>query len=255
VDPQEVLRTFTASLHSGGTLGAIHSSLTYYKEALASKEWSNLSPSNAYQNYMYRKNLVGEIQRLARELNKIPTEEAKILADLSKSKLSYDFRNSISYNNQNSVIGQNPLDRGSAFHGMIGHNDSSVIFDPQRASSVLKVQEDYKAREEAAIRQQVKRIVEGSATRMEPLMASFTDVPLHESINKHRESLHSRHPSNYSLGPRSQNSMQQPIKVPQGQQNLNKPNIRISRRSNSQLSNVVRKYDSNDIDERGEHTL
>jgi hypothetical protein len=48
VDPQEVLRTFTNSLHSGGTLGAIHSSLTLYKEALASKEWSNLSPSNAY---------------------------------------------------------------------------------------------------------------------------------------------------------------------------------------------------------------
>ena len=61
VNPDEVLRTFTNSLHSGGTLGAIHSSLTYYKEALASKEWSNLSPSNAYQNYMFRKNLVGEI--------------------------------------------------------------------------------------------------------------------------------------------------------------------------------------------------
>ena len=48
VNPEDVLRTFTNSLHSGGTLGAIHSSLTYYKEALASKEWSNLSPSNAY---------------------------------------------------------------------------------------------------------------------------------------------------------------------------------------------------------------
>ena len=48
VNPDDVLRTFTNSLHSGGTLGAIHSSLTYYKEALASKEWSNLSPSNAY---------------------------------------------------------------------------------------------------------------------------------------------------------------------------------------------------------------
>jgi len=61
VNPEDVLRTFTNSLHSGGTLGAIHSSLTYYKEALASKEWSNLSPSNAYQNFMWKKNLVGEI--------------------------------------------------------------------------------------------------------------------------------------------------------------------------------------------------
>jgi len=134
-----------------------------------------LSPSNAYQNYMYRKNLVGEIQRLAKELNKIPTEEAKILADLSKSKLSYDFRQSNSIANQNSIIGPG-LERNSAL-GMIGHNDSSVILDHNRAS-VLKAHEDYKAREEAAIRQQVKRIVEGSATRMEPLMASFTDVPL-----------------------------------------------------------------------------
>ena len=62
VNPEDVLRTFTNSLHSGGTLGAIHSSLTYYKEALASKEWSNnMSPSNAYQNFMWKKNLVGEI--------------------------------------------------------------------------------------------------------------------------------------------------------------------------------------------------
>jgi len=30
---------------------------------------------------MYRKNLVSEIQRLAKELNKIPTEEAIKLAD------------------------------------------------------------------------------------------------------------------------------------------------------------------------------
>ena len=40
VNPEDVLRTFTNSLHSGGTLGAIHSSLTYYKEALASKEFA-----------------------------------------------------------------------------------------------------------------------------------------------------------------------------------------------------------------------
>lgn len=90
VNPEDVLRTFTNSLHSGGTLGAIHSSLTYYKEALASKEWSNLSPSNAYQNFMWKKNLVGEIQKLAKEISRIPTEEAKILADLSKSHLSHE---------------------------------------------------------------------------------------------------------------------------------------------------------------------
>ncbi len=85
-----MLRTFTNSLHSGGTLGAIHSSLTYYKEALASKEFSNnnMSPSNAYHNFMWKKNLVGEIQKLAKEISRIPTEEAKILADLSKSHLS-----------------------------------------------------------------------------------------------------------------------------------------------------------------------
>ena len=90
VNPEDVLRTFTASLHSGGTLGAIHSSLTYYKEALASKEWSNLSPSNAYQNFMWKKNLVGEIQKLAKEISRIPTEEAEILADLSRSNLSHN---------------------------------------------------------------------------------------------------------------------------------------------------------------------
>ena len=90
VDPREVLRTFTNSLKSGHTLGGLASSLTYYKEHIASKEWSNMSPSNAYQNYMFRKNLVSEVQKLARELNKIPTEEAKILADLSRSKFSAD---------------------------------------------------------------------------------------------------------------------------------------------------------------------
>ena len=49
-----------------------------------------MSPSNAYQNYMFRKNLVSEVQKLAKELNKIPTEEARILADLSKSRFSQD---------------------------------------------------------------------------------------------------------------------------------------------------------------------
>jgi len=61
VDPREVLRTFTNSLGSGGTLGGLASSLTYYKEHIASKDWSNMSPSNAYQNYMFRKNLVSEV--------------------------------------------------------------------------------------------------------------------------------------------------------------------------------------------------
>ena len=39
---------------------------------------------------MWKKNLVGEIQKLAKEISRIPTEEAKILADLSKSHLSQD---------------------------------------------------------------------------------------------------------------------------------------------------------------------
>jgi hypothetical protein len=49
-----------------------------------------MSPSNAYQNYLFRKNLVSEVQKLAKELNKIPTEEAKVLADLSRSRVSID---------------------------------------------------------------------------------------------------------------------------------------------------------------------
>jgi len=47
-----------------------------------------MSPSNAYHNFMWKKNLVGEIQKLAKEISRIPTEEAKILADLSKSHIS-----------------------------------------------------------------------------------------------------------------------------------------------------------------------
>jgi len=40
---------------------------------------------------MWQKNLVGEIQKLAKEISRIPTEEAKIkLADLSKSHLSHE---------------------------------------------------------------------------------------------------------------------------------------------------------------------
>lgn len=83
---------------------------------------------------------------MAKELNKIPTEEAKILADLSKSKLSYDIRNSNSIN-QNSIIGE--PERFAM--GMIGNNESSVLMDLNRAS-IIKAQEDYRAREEAAIR-------------------------------------------------------------------------------------------------------
>ena len=49
-----------------------------------------MSPSNAYQNYMLRKNLVSEVQKLARELNRIPTEEAKMMADLSQSRFSQE---------------------------------------------------------------------------------------------------------------------------------------------------------------------
>lgn len=59
--PEDVLKSFTNSVASGGALGAIQSSLTYCKEALASRDWSNLSPSNAYQNYVMRKNLVREV--------------------------------------------------------------------------------------------------------------------------------------------------------------------------------------------------
>ena len=93
-------------MHSGGTLGAIHSSLTYYREQLLSKEWSNLSPSNAYQNFMWQKNLVGEIQKLAKEISRIPTEEAKIkLADLSRSHLSHEGMGSKRVaNNSNQVL-------------------------------------------------------------------------------------------------------------------------------------------------------
>ena len=83
---------------------------------------------------MYRKNLVSEIQRLAKELNKIPTEEAKILADLSKSKLSFDPRNTNSIN-QNSILGESGLGRGLVV-GMIGNNESSVLMDLNRASII-----------------------------------------------------------------------------------------------------------------------
>ena len=94
-------------MKSGHTLGGLASSLTYYKEHIASKEWSNMSPSNAYQNYMFRKNLVFEVQKLARELNKIPTEEARILADLSRSRFSADTTSKVGpLNNDGSGLNQ-----------------------------------------------------------------------------------------------------------------------------------------------------
>ena len=84
-------------MRSGHTLNGFASSLTYYKEQLQSKEWSNMSPSNAYQNYLFRKNLVSEVQKLAKELNKIPTDEARILADLSRSRISFDAQSKLGF--------------------------------------------------------------------------------------------------------------------------------------------------------------
>ena len=40
-----------------------------------------------------RKNIVSEIQKIARELKNIPTDEAKILAELSKSVFSNENMN------------------------------------------------------------------------------------------------------------------------------------------------------------------
>lgn len=102
-----------------------------------------MSPSNAYQNYMFRKNLVSEVQKLARELNKIPTEEARILADLSRSRISHDANSRLAAQDH--------------------HNPKTSI---------------QKQEEAAAIREQAKRIVDGSATRLDPVLKEFTDVPL-----------------------------------------------------------------------------
>ena len=49
---------------------------------------------------------------------------------------------------------------------MIGHNESSVLMDLNRASIVAMQKEA----EEASIRQQAKRIVEDSANRLEPVV-------------------------------------------------------------------------------------
>jgi len=110
-----------------------------------------MSPSNAYQNYMFRKNLVSEVQKLARELNKIPTEEARILADLSRSRFSAEATSRV---------------------GPLNNDPSNNIPNDQQRTSVQK------SEEAAAIREQAKRIVDGSATHLDPVLKEFTDVPL-----------------------------------------------------------------------------
>ena len=57
---------------------------------------------------------------------------------------------------------------------MIGHNESSVLMDLNRAS-IVAAQKEALAKEEEAIRQQAKRIVEDSANRLEPVVQDFTD--------------------------------------------------------------------------------
>ena len=65
---------------------------------------------------------------------------------------------------------------------MIGHNESSVLMDLNRASIVAMQKEALaKEAEQAAIRQQAKRIVEDSANRLEPVVADFTDQPLNQA--------------------------------------------------------------------------
>lgn len=56
--------------------------------------------------------------------------------------------------------------------GFIGNNESSILMDLNRASIVA-------ARKEAEdLKQKAKRIVDDSATRLEPVVKSFTDAPL-----------------------------------------------------------------------------
>ena len=57
---------------------------------------------------------------------------------------------------------------------MIGHNESSVLMDLNRASIVAMQKEA----EEASLKQQAKRIVEDSANRLEPVVQDFTDQPI-----------------------------------------------------------------------------
>ena len=56
--------------------------------------------------------------------------------------------------------------------GMLGNNESSILMDLNRAS----IQMAQKEAEE--LRQKAKRIVDDSATRLEPVVQSYTDAPL-----------------------------------------------------------------------------
>ena len=58
--------------------------------------------------------------------------------------------------------------------GFIGNNESSVLMDLSRASIVAAQKEA----EAAALRQEAKRIVDDSATRLEPVVKGFTDAPI-----------------------------------------------------------------------------
>ena len=56
--------------------------------------------------------------------------------------------------------------------GFIGNNESSVMMDLGR-DSVIAAQ-----KEAEELRQKAKRIVDDSATRLEPIVKSFTDAPI-----------------------------------------------------------------------------
>ena len=60
--------------------------------------------------------------------------------------------------------------------GMLGNNESSILMDLNRASIQM-------AQKEAEdLRQRAKRIVDDSATRLEPVVASYTDAPLSQQL-------------------------------------------------------------------------
>lgn len=56
--------------------------------------------------------------------------------------------------------------------GFLGNNESSIMMDLNRAS-IQAAQ-----REAEDLRQKAKRIVDDSATRLEPVVQSYTDAPL-----------------------------------------------------------------------------
>ena len=56
--------------------------------------------------------------------------------------------------------------------GFIGNNESSIMMDLNRASIVAA------QKEAEELKQKAKRIVDDSATRLEPVVKSFTDAPL-----------------------------------------------------------------------------